>query len=280
MLQQSKLLADRVIAEAINEPALALPPELELATPLPPIWQYGYGEFDAAANRVAAFQTLPHYNGSAWQGGAQLPDPGLGWVIVHAVGGHTGGDAQHASIRRWTAPRDGLVTVTGRLNHPSENGDGVRGRLVSSRTGLNAEWVATHSAADTNPDRIEVKKGDTLDFVVDCRESVTSDSFEWIVQVRLQDETSAIRGIWNSQSDFHGSSATGGAVSPQQVQRAWRLAYGRTPTPEELQAAMRFVVLQIDQLRMQAGSKVTPEQQSLIDLCQALLSSNEFLYVD
>jgi hypothetical protein len=280
ILQQSKLLADRVITEAVHEPAPTLPADLELAAPLPPIWQFGYGTFDGATNRVTAFQALPHFSGSAWQGGAQLPDPALGWIIVNAVGGHPGGNVQHASIRRWTAAQNGFVTVTGRLNHPSESGDGVRGRLVSSRTGQSAEWIATHSGTDTNAERIEVQKGDTLDFVVDCRESENADSFEWIVQIRLQDTTNAIRGIWNSQSDFHGPLTAAGPVSPQQIQRAWRLAYGRTPTSDELKAGMRFVARQIDQQRLQPGSKVAPEQQALIDLCQALLSSNEFLYVD
>ncbi|MDB5386070.1 MAG: Planctomycete cytochrome [Planctomycetaceae bacterium] len=280
MLQQAKLLADRVLREAASEPPPALPADTVLPAPLPLIWQYGYGRFDESTNRMAGFDPLPHFTGSAWQGGAQLPDPTLGWAILHAAGGHAGNDLQHAPTRRWTAPRDGFVTITGKLHHPSENGDGVRGRLVSSRTGRISEWIATHSTVDTNSERIEIQKGETLDFVVDCRESVTSDSFEWIVQLRLQDASNAIKGIWNSQSDFHGPQAVTGPPLPQQVQRAWRLAYGRTATPEELMSGLRFLARQIDQQRIQPVSKVAPEQQALIDLCQALLSSNEFLYVD
>lgn len=280
ILQQSKLLADRVFREAASESPPVLPADFVLAAPLPPIWQYGYGRFDEPTNRTVSFEPLPHFNGSAWQGGPQLPDPALGWAILHATGGHAGNDAQHAPIRRWTAPREGFVTVTGKLHHPSENGDGVRGRLVSSRQGKVAEWTATHSTSETNPERIEVQKGDTLDFVIDCRDNVSSDSFEWIVQIRLQDASNAVKGIWNSQSDFQGPVATAAPPSPQQVQRAWRLTYGRTPTADELQSGMRFLARQIDQQRLQPVAKVAPEQQAMIDLCQALLSSNEFLYVD
>jgi hypothetical protein len=281
MLQQSKLLAERVQREASLEPLPALPADVVLPTPSAAIWQYGSGRYDEASNRVASFDPLPHFTGSAWQGGPQLPDPTLGWAILHAAGGHAGNDAQHAPIRRWTAPREGLVTITGKLVHSSENGDGVRGRIVSSRTGRIAEWVATHSTAETNTDKIEVQKGDTFDFVVDCRENVNSDSFEWVAQVRLYDATNTIRGIWNSQSDFHGPLPTASGVSlPQQVQCAWRLAYGRAASADELISGMRFLAKQIDQQQLQPISKMAPEQQAMIDLCQALLSSNEFLYVD
>src|SRR5262249_8340126 len=48
------------------------------STPIPS-WQYGYGEFDENAHRVTRFESLPHFTGSAFQGGPALPDPKLGW---------------------------------------------------------------------------------------------------------------------------------------------------------------------------------------------------------
>lgn len=72
-----------------------------------PAWQFGYGRFDEASQRVARFQPLPYWTGGAWQGGAQLPDPQIGWVILHPAGGHPGHGADFAAVRRWTAPRRG-----------------------------------------------------------------------------------------------------------------------------------------------------------------------------
>ena len=68
-----------------------------------------------------------------------------------------------------------------------------------------------------------------------------------------------------------------------QVTRAWQLAYCRNPEPDELVTSMTFLSDQIGYLqshrdRIPAG--LTESQQALTDLCQVLLTSNEFLYVE
>ena len=168
-----------------------------------PAWQYGYGGFDVATGRVKPFQKLPHFTSSAWQGGAKLPDTKVGWVMLSADGGHVGNDLEHAAIRRWRATRDGLVKITGLLGHNSPEGDGVHGRIVSSRTGSLGEWVAFNSKATTNVERVEVKRGDTIDFVTDLRASVNSDSFSWAPVIRY---TGVDKGPerWNAKTDFAG----------------------------------------------------------------------------
>jgi hypothetical protein len=151
-------------------------------------WSYGYGKFDESTRRVTGFTALPHWTGYAWQGGPELPDPQLGWVILNADGGHVGNDQNHAAIRRWRAPRDGVVSVTGELNHPSNQGDGVRARAVSSRLGPLGEWTAQHQKVSTPIGRIEVKRGDILDFVTDCRASVSFDTFHWAPVIKMISE--------------------------------------------------------------------------------------------
>jgi hypothetical protein len=66
---------------------------------------------------------------------------------------------------------------------------------------------------------------------------------------------------------------------------AWTLALNRPPTPEQLSDAVRFLSEQTREIaaRIPADqkSKEPPaEQQALASFCQALLSSNAFLYVD
>jgi hypothetical protein len=68
-------------------------------------WKYGFGAFDDATQRVKGFTPLPHFTGTAWQGGPSWPDQKLGWVQLTATGGHPGNDRQHAAIRRWTSSR-------------------------------------------------------------------------------------------------------------------------------------------------------------------------------
>lgn len=94
-----------------------------------------------------------------------------------------------------------------------------------------------------------------------------------------------------------------------QLKRAWRLAYLRPPTDEEMTATLAFLESQVaylkehdpvvassaEEAKAANGDSKDPAQetkvgpdaaarqyshQSLVNLCQAILSSNEFLYVD
>jgi mono/diheme cytochrome c family protein len=179
--------------------AATVPPEL-------PVWGYGYGKFDDSTGQVEPFKPLPHWTGYAWQGGTNLPDAKLGWVILNADGGHVGNDQNHAAIRRWRAPRDGVVRITGELNHPSDKGDGVRARIVSSRVGPLGEWTAKNSSTLIKLDAVEVKRGDHLDFVADCRQTVEFDSFHWspVIKVISSKPSADEPREWNAKSDFSG----------------------------------------------------------------------------
>ncbi len=179
----------------------------EIALPAP-AWQYGFGEFDEAEKRVKSFTPLPHFTGTAWQGGPKLPDPKLGWVFLSAEGGHPGGTKALSAIRRWTAPRDGAVSVSGTLAHKSADGDGVVARIVSSDEGPLASWTAHNTEARTEMSRIEVKRGETIDFVVECRREEASDGFAWAPVVKMAPTPVATAaGVpmeWSAQAEFAG----------------------------------------------------------------------------
>jgi hypothetical protein len=239
-------------------------------------WQFGFGAYDDASRRVGQFTVLPHFTGSAWQGGAALPDPMLGWVIVNAPGGHPGNDQQHAAIRRWTAPARGMLSIAGKLKHGSENGDGVRSRIVSSRQGLLGEWAVKTRETDTPVPNVEVEAGDTIDFVTDCAGDVNSDSFTWGVQLKFAGAGGGQPAVWDSGADFHGPP---GASVPQQIAYAWQIAYLRPVAADELDLATQFVAQQMAHL-LAIGEKSDHELAALSSLCQQLFSSNEFLHVE
>ena len=67
-----------------------------------------------------------------------------------------------------------------------------------------------------------------------------------------------------------------GSDTGDRINRAFRLTFGRTPTEKERAAAFRFLE---EQPRRYAGRADTVER-SWTDLCQALLASNEFIYVE
>lgn len=67
----------------------------------------------------------------------------------------------------------------------------------------------------------------------------------------------------------------------EQVKLAWMLAYGKAPTDEEVKQSVAFIDSQLPQFKEQKNNAgKTPEQLALATFCQALLSSNGFLYVD
>jgi hypothetical protein len=161
----------RFVTNAITSPH---PREAETSA-----WSYGWGGYDEATHKVD-FHKLTFFNGHAWQGGAKVPDPTLGYVTLNADGGHAGNDHAHDTIRRWTAPSDGVISITGPVQRPSEQGDGIVARVVSSRAGeLFKSDVAPKGTVDVNLEKVEVKKGDTIDFMVDLGGNLNSDSFLW-----------------------------------------------------------------------------------------------------
>jgi len=76
-----------------------------------------------------------------------------------------------------------------------------------------------------------------------------------------------------------------GDDSRAQVKRAYELAYGESPSDTEIETAVAFLFEQQTFFALQpkdekAPPPLTPQQQALATLCQAILSSNRFLYLD
>jgi hypothetical protein len=67
---------------------------------------------------------------------------------------------------------------------------------------------------------------------------------------------------------------------PEQIRGAWLRTYSRLPDDSELADAEQFLVDQAAELAPRAGKDESAEKLALANLCQILLGSNEFLYVD
>jgi hypothetical protein len=169
----------------------------------PAAWAYGYGAFDATAGTLTDFRPLPYFNGTAWQGGPAWPDGTLGWARLTAEGGHPGNDLKHAVVRRWTAPADGTVRVRTTLAHAVAAGDGVRGTILSSRHGRLASAAVHNGRKEMDVPSVDVRAGDTLDFVVDIRDNLNSDQFTWAPVITLATgEGGAAGTTWSAKDDF------------------------------------------------------------------------------
>ncbi|HXG48871.1 MAG TPA: DUF1549 and DUF1553 domain-containing protein [Methylomirabilota bacterium] len=182
----------RFIRAASTDPAPVPPPVRQTQ------WRYGIGEYDATAKKLKSFTPLPHFTGSAWQGAASWPGGDTGWAQLTAEGGHPGNTLAHACVRRWVAPFDAMVTITGTLKHEPEQGDGVRGFIFSSRDGeLKAATVHKTKAVMTATN-VVVKTGDTIDFIVDIGGVLNSDQFLWAPVITTEGMQ------WDARADFDG----------------------------------------------------------------------------
>ena len=85
-----------------------------------------------------------------------------------------------------------------------------------------------------------------------------------------------------SSGQFHGPLPDPRQL-PGQINHAWQLILSRRPSPEELDLAVSFAGRQLRTLH-ESGSNIpsgsSATRQVLVNLCQMLLNSNEFLYVD
>ena len=86
---------------------------------------------------------------------------------LNAGGGHPGNDAAHAAIRRWVAAAGRRVyDRAARLEHASDQGDGVRGRVVQPPAGCGGRMDRpARQGGDHGRRSFAVAAGETVDLV-------------------------------------------------------------------------------------------------------------------
>ena len=278
-LHHAAKLADR----AANEPCV-LPPNSsyiadEIATPNASSWSYGFGKYDVETGKLSRYSPLQFWTGTQWQAGENLPDPENGWALLNRSGGHP--DSKDRSvIRSWQSNTEGSAFIQGTLSHGSPNGDGVQGRIVSDRSGLLGTWKTKQGSVKTEIKAFDLKPGETIHFITESMKSVTSDSFNWPVTIELEQPDQETK-IIQSENGFSGPQESVDAL-PKQIERAWELVYQRRPSQDELSRTYEFLNRQIQTANQSPHfEKNLPTlRQCMTNLCQMLLSSNEFLYVE
>jgi hypothetical protein len=184
------------------------------------------------------------------------------------------------------AVRDGLLAVSGRLDQTmggsllmSKNGDYVTNDQSSNHAQYDAPRRAIYLPVIRNAMYDMFASFDYADPAVPLEQRVAS--------------TVAPQSLWLLNSGFAMDQALAFAdriakAGPDEVAAitaAYRLVYGRTPTAVELKRAQGFLAkartLAPTTMRSEQIAKAaTPERRAWQALCQALLASNEFLYVD
>ena len=116
------------------------------------------------------------YRDDVWYGSTFWTGPD--WTRVGKNWHHPG--EKTPSVRRFTAPDDGRVTISGRVYKLHTDGDGVR---LSIRHGGRIVWQAEidgRDAAGVEPNvELEVRRGDAIRFVVHKRVQIYCDTTHW-----------------------------------------------------------------------------------------------------
>ncbi|MDB6027886.1 MAG: Protein of unknown function (DUF1553)/Protein of unknown function (DUF1549)/Planctomycete, partial [Verrucomicrobiales bacterium] len=171
-------------------------------------WQYGYGGVNEKTKRVTEFHLLIHFTKGRWQHSEEFPDPTTGYTMLDIEGGHPGNREHQTVIRRWISPFDGTISIEGSLQHLTDKGDGVRSRVISSRSGIARSWTALGNTVKTDVEKIEVRRGDTIDFVTDPRGGLAHDTFKWETTIKVVEvkygSPPPMQTSWNTRRDYDG----------------------------------------------------------------------------
>ncbi len=116
------------------------------------------------------------YRNDTWYGSTFWTGPD--WTRVGKDWHHPGENTP--SVRRFTAPRDGRVTISGRVHKAHLDGDGVR---VSIRHNGRTLWTADIQGKDDRGVEpkltLDVRKGDSIRFVVHKLGAIFCDTTRW-----------------------------------------------------------------------------------------------------
>ncbi|MEM1294701.1 MAG: PSD1 and planctomycete cytochrome C domain-containing protein [Verrucomicrobiota bacterium] len=154
-------------------------------------------------------------------------------------GGHPG-LADHVAVRRWTADRQGTVSISGDYRMLREGGDGVSFVVRHSRHGIILRDRVAGGAVSPKSvslDFVDVREGDTIDFLVLPEETPNFDRYAWSPTI-----------VWESAAKPSG----------QLIADYARDFLGQHGVPISHQ----------------------PDQYPLAALAQTLMISNEFMFID
>ena len=258
-----------------------------------PIWQYGYGQYNAKTRQVSFFK-LPNYasGGQGMMGGNRMNNAATGYYdggTNNRLAGlkltSTGGTASTlAVIRRFTAPVDGTLAIDGTFSQSANSaGDGVTGYIVHSRTGQvgPAHNLAGKTRSVATAAKVDVKKGDTIDFIVDNggKGNAIGDTFAWAPTLRV-----AAAGTTMTASATPGMMTPGGPMmvpgGPMMAPGAPGMAPGKAAMGNQMGGAAGPGNWSA---QTQFGSPSAGQQKPLDTwekYAQMLLLANEMTFVD
>jgi len=159
-------------------------------------WSYGAMNFTRTPDGKPVFSDFETFTvltdrggggQKIWSPGPKIPDPKWGHAFWANYGSHAAPDG-FVVTARWHVPADMKIKIDSILSRSSDRGDGVRAWIYNSRSGILAEQTCTPQNKKV-PVQLtaDVKRGDTLCFIVHNEVGTDSDSFDWQPQIARAD---------------------------------------------------------------------------------------------
>ena len=195
-----------------------------------------------------------HYCSESWYGSTFWSGPD--WTRVGKDWQHPGEDTP--SVRAFQAPRDGRVTVTGRVYKAHADGDGVRLAILHDKRLVWRAEIEGKDQQGVTPDlTLNVRRGETIRFVVHKRGTIACDTTHWDPVITYGDgqkfqasegfsTTQQGNGGWCYQMDTTQQAAAQGDPGwyyrpgmsfEEMIEADWRHEDGLTDTPQSYSAA-------------------------------------------
>ena len=181
-----------------NSASVEAPPHLA--------WEFGYGRYIPSRKTFFNYRPLPNLSRrpamflrakgisqkSIRDGKAKAYE-----VSISDQGGYFANDTYRAVTRRWTAPRQGVISVSGSLSGRIPHKDTtLYAAVISSRRGQLAAWKIGKEEIPTMLTGIQVEPGETIDFIVGPTKRTKQANFYWAPNITMNDHN------WATSRDF------------------------------------------------------------------------------
>jgi hypothetical protein len=205
----------------------------------------------------------------------------------------------HARRRRLEGDelRDAMLAISGQIN-PQMYGPSARPALPQELADTYYGWEADANVANRNRRSVYVlaqrnmrlpilEAFDQPDRLNSCARRTCTTTAPQALEMLNSDLTEELAQEWSGKLLNHC-----GGDETKIVLEAYKEAYARTPTVQELGAAKQFMEKQAATIELQKGvsDKYLPipipvpveraKAAAVVDFCHAIFCSNEFLYVD
>ena len=158
----------------------------DYAPPLGGYWEVRHGPDEGKPS--ADLSPFPIFADNVWK---ITPDPStspIRWLNAGARGGHA--SARHTMVMRWRSNGAGKVRMTGQLTRTQKGGNILAWRIDGKGATLAEARLSPDASVDIAGTWIDVKPGDTMDFVLRAPDGDACGNVNWTLRIEGRESES------------------------------------------------------------------------------------------